>query len=313
MEDVKLGSVVDGKITNSSLAFGVFVDFGCVKDGRLELPANEWKNYRVGDEVKGMIVNKVDIKATNQFIQLIRLSEKGSQPEGQFSGWDVALRVVKWLGVDAPVKLRNKFFCTLTSLWASVVALNCGNLQFKECLELLGAPLPPPKDCVLIVEALLKESPAQSLAREALQWLGQTCPEDATRLWPELLQVKDDAVEIGDIDALLTFCEAQGLELPTLDMSIALSLSEEALARLAASRLPEARLLVIHALWERHFEPDEVPATLETLKVDENGVVATAAQSLLARLTEPGKSPEARVSDESDDDNDDADDSDDED
>merc|ERR1712241_390358 len=97
-----------------------------------------------------------------------------------------------------------------------------------------------------------------------------------------------------------TFCEAQGLDLPTLDMSIALSLSEEALARLSASQLPEARLLVIHALWERHFEPDEVPTVLETLKVDESEIVAVAAQSLIARVTEPGKSPGAKVGDESD-------------
>ena len=57
---MQVGSIVSGNVTNSSKEFGVYVNFGCEKDGRLSVPQSEWKKYRVNDRVERMVVHKVN-------------------------------------------------------------------------------------------------------------------------------------------------------------------------------------------------------------------------------------------------------------
>merc|ERR1712051_1005205 len=77
-------------------------------------------------------------------------------------------------------------------------------------------------------------------------------------------------------------------------MAKARSFSDEILNRFAASPLPEARLVVIQALWERHIEADELPPLLEKLRHDSSKVVSVITENLIARLTDPEKAEKMR-------------------
>ena len=52
-----------GKVGSIVSTFGVYVNFGCEKDGKLSVPQTDWKKYRVGDKVDRMVVNKVNVEA----------------------------------------------------------------------------------------------------------------------------------------------------------------------------------------------------------------------------------------------------------
>jgi len=63
LEQVQLGSVVPGTVTNSS-RLGVFVDFGAVKDGRLELPKRaNFRDFKAGDKIPECMVDWIDVSA----------------------------------------------------------------------------------------------------------------------------------------------------------------------------------------------------------------------------------------------------------
>ncbi|CAJ1388332.1 unnamed protein product [Effrenium voratum] len=70
-----MGSIVSGTVTNSSATFGVYVNFGCEKDGKLSVPLADWKKYRVGDRVERMVVNKVNVE--RKFVDLLVVGSKG--------------------------------------------------------------------------------------------------------------------------------------------------------------------------------------------------------------------------------------------
>eukprot|EP00438_Fugacium_kawagutii_P021211 Skav201608 [mRNA] locus=scaffold152:1000783:1006238:+ [translate_table: standard] len=75
VSDITVGSLVSGTVTNSSNTFGVYVDFGCEKDGKLSVPTTDWKKYRVGDRVERMVVNKVNVD--RKFVDLLVVGSKG--------------------------------------------------------------------------------------------------------------------------------------------------------------------------------------------------------------------------------------------
>jgi len=291
IDQLVVGSEVSGSVTNSSANCGVFVDFGCVKDGRLKLPTNDWKKYRVGDRVEHMIINKVE---KGKFIDLILMGSPGFGSgavgsEDGCSAKDMAGRTLKWLAT--PPEMREAHFGTLVKLWASVAALEREASAFAGSLALLGSP-PSAQGCASLVEALLKEEPQAGLAREALQWLGERCPEDAVRLWPRSLNLEEDKGAGGDADgyasgilALIAFCETRGLEPPEVPRIGLRELPAEALAKLEASSLAEARLLVVLALEERRCKlEDPACQALDRLCGDASEVVRAAARGLWVSL-----------------------------
>jgi len=60
--DMELGSEMAGSVTNSG-NFGVFVDVGAVKDGRLQVPRGAWRQFRKGTQLEGLVVDTVDAAA----------------------------------------------------------------------------------------------------------------------------------------------------------------------------------------------------------------------------------------------------------
>eukprot|EP00928_Gymnodinium_smaydae_P076098 TRINITY_DN5907_c0_g2_i1.p1 TRINITY_DN5907_c0_g2~~TRINITY_DN5907_c0_g2_i1.p1 ORF type:complete len:2178 (-),score=479.83 TRINITY_DN5907_c0_g2_i1:18-6551(-) len=288
VDQVKVGSKVDGVVTNSSSQFGVFFNFGCERDGKLNVPADEWSNYRVGDEVKGMVVNKVDITQKNSFIELIIVGDRTGKVESSFAGWNVASQTLKWL--SSPPEERSLHFAALAKLWAQVVALACNSLGFDGSLQLLGEPEPAPEDCTLLVEEMLREKPSRAFSRAALTWLGKISPDDAVRLWPTLLEPRhDEAAEVEDVQALLALCESNGLELPEIRPQVARRFSGDVLDTLSASKLSEGRLLLVLALEEQLCKSEALPSVLTSLQEDACEVVKVAARRLSVSLTEPDK------------------------
>lgn len=287
VEDLVIGMEVEGVVTNSSSVHGVYINFGCVKDGRLDVPAPDWNQFKVGMQITNMIVKKVDIKDTNQFITLSRLNEV---MEGRSPATDVARRAVKWL--SSPAELREVHFESLIDLWAKVVALELGADSFEPGLELLGPPLSL-AGSAQVVAKLLSCKPTISLARAALSWLSQRCPEEAVGLWQFLFE---EGVDLEDVRTLLTLCDTHALEFPTLPEIVVRGLSHEILERLAASNIPEARLLVIQALSDKSLRVEELPEMLQTLCEDSCVIVSIAARNLHTFLLEGGKD-EATVAD----------------
>ncbi|CAE8649316.1 unnamed protein product, partial [Polarella glacialis] len=126
----------------------------------------------------------------------------------------VARRALRWLA--SPAELRDVHLSTLTKLWAMVIALESTGEAFDSSLKLLGAPLPPVRDLVQLVEQVLGHAPQKPLARAALQWLVKQSPVEAVRLWPALLTPNkgSEKVELADVQQLLELCAAHGLEFP---------------------------------------------------------------------------------------------------
>eukprot|EP00930_Biecheleria_cincta_P057561 TRINITY_DN4347_c0_g1_i2.p1 TRINITY_DN4347_c0_g1~~TRINITY_DN4347_c0_g1_i2.p1 ORF type:complete len:658 (+),score=144.66 TRINITY_DN4347_c0_g1_i2:95-2068(+) len=78
LSELEVGEEVEGSVTNVN-NYGVFVDIGAVKDGRLLIPKEEWKKFRKGDRIEGMVIDHVDEDA-NQ-IGLGLTFELGDEPE----------------------------------------------------------------------------------------------------------------------------------------------------------------------------------------------------------------------------------------
>jgi hypothetical protein len=255
-----------------------------MKDFQLAVPHSDWKKYRVGDRLERMIVNSVHVE--RKFIDLILLgeSEASSSPEDvRRQAKEVASRAVRWLA--EPPEQREAHLSSLITLWATVVCMEPHELSFATALQLLGPPLAPEGRSTKLVEDLLKASPPKVLTREALTWLGAQRPKDAIRLWTALLTPTrtDEKVEAGDVKAVLQLCEAGGFEPPKVSGVVARGLSDDVLAVLAASKLPEARLDVVQALQERHSS-DKPPALLKDLCSDSCEVVRAAAQNCWVAL-----------------------------
>eukprot|EP00927_Polykrikos_kofoidii_P003910 TRINITY_DN11568_c0_g1_i1.p1 TRINITY_DN11568_c0_g1~~TRINITY_DN11568_c0_g1_i1.p1 ORF type:complete len:2249 (+),score=331.38 TRINITY_DN11568_c0_g1_i1:674-6748(+) len=290
-KDVKVGSVVNGTVTNSSAQHGVFINFGCEKDGKLNVPENHWNHYRVGHQIDQMVVNKIDITPTNIFIELLPVGDgEGTAASEALAVWDVACRTIAWLSSTS--EARELYFNTVSDLWASTVALDCNYSSWVESLNLLGSSALEPAQCTCLVETLMTRKPTKNVARQSLAWLGQICPEDAARLWTVLLtplsDSEDVAAEERDIEALLHLCEHSGATLPEISAIVARGLTQSVLGLLAASKLPEARLIVIQSYSEQHFKKEDAPpALLTTLKDDPCEVVAVAAKALITNLQDP--------------------------
>eukprot|EP00933_Yihiella_yeosuensis_P028006 TRINITY_DN2181_c1_g1_i3.p1 TRINITY_DN2181_c1_g1~~TRINITY_DN2181_c1_g1_i3.p1 ORF type:complete len:610 (+),score=172.42 TRINITY_DN2181_c1_g1_i3:114-1943(+) len=60
LEELEEGAEVEGTVTNVN-NYGVFVDIGCVKDGRLNIAKEQWKKFRRGDRIEGMVIEQVDV------------------------------------------------------------------------------------------------------------------------------------------------------------------------------------------------------------------------------------------------------------
>uniref|UniRef100_A0A7S2JGX6 S1 motif domain-containing protein n=1 Tax=Zooxanthella nutricula TaxID=1333877 RepID=A0A7S2JGX6_9DINO len=293
VESLQVGAEVSGAVTNSSSEHGVFVNFGCVRDGKLSVPKADWAKYRIGDRVERMVVNKVVRgKSSGQdMIELLLVSHQPGGTGGQSDAQgplDIALRAVQWLA--SPVVLRRARWATLAKLWASAVAVESSGAGFEESLGVLGDLTSkegsvPPCDMVYLVEKLLAQSPNRDLLRAALSWLAGACPADAVRLWPALLAPsQDEPPEVRDLVKVLALCEANGFKFPTLSGAVARGLPEAALDTLAGCGLPEARLLAVQSLQEKQFNMGSPSELLKTLCSDDSSVVRVAAQLLWSAL-----------------------------
>jgi len=306
--DVVVGSQVSGVVTNSSKQYGVFLDFGCVKDGKLSVPEGDCKNYRVGDEVSNCIVNKVEVsgKTGSYFIELLLAPGGGGAKAGSagVSGRAVARRAVRWLA--KPPELRKERWATLTKLLSDVLILEDGSF-FEDDLALLGEPVPQPTELVELIERVLAGSSPRSLERVALRWLGQRCTREAVRLWPALLtqtagNKDEEAAEMmDDVEALLTLCKEHDLHLPQLKDLVAQGLPEEVVRMLASSELVEARLTAVQALQQRQHTHGQPPALLQELKADSCHIVRASAAMLWKALGGPEEKAENEEDDEDED------------
>jgi len=61
IEDLLVGSIVDGVVSNKG-PFGIFVNIGCDKDARLEVPKRVSPKFRRGDDVYGMKISHIDLE-----------------------------------------------------------------------------------------------------------------------------------------------------------------------------------------------------------------------------------------------------------
>jgi len=321
VQDVKVGSKVSGVVTNSSFSFGVFVNFGCVKDGKIAVPVGDWNKYRVGDRVENLVVNRVSKSQTtgNDFIELLIAGTSApSSGQAAYGGpLEVARRAVRWLAL--PVELRSARWGTLARLWASIVALDLSSNEFKDHLSLFGSGEVTPAQAVRLVEELLVCNPPNCIARKALQWLAGLAPSDAVRLWPELLkpsaisnaELERLEADLGqgsgvkeDIEMLVKMCIDGGHKLPPIRAYVAKGLSDEVLEFLLRSPLDEARLLAVQALQERAYkqQANEPPAQLKALKADSCAVVSLAAKLLWEELGGEPDQPETEQEGEEDED-----------
>jgi len=239
VESLRVGAVVGGTVTNSSNQHGVFVDFGCVRDGRLSVPQADWVRYHIGDRIERMVVNKVERSRNSgsAFVELLlmpsELGDAGGRLQAQGS-CDVARRAVVWLA--SPVASRGVRWATVSRLWAAAVALQPTGAAFEESLGLLGdlaseEGMVPPCELVGLVEDLLAQNPPRDLVRSALSYLAGTCPADAVRLWPALFKPgKEESLDQRDLDKLLAMCDAQGHKLPTFSAATARGLPDAAVS-----------------------------------------------------------------------------------
>jgi len=78
LEELEVGSACNGVVTNRG-SFGVFLDIGAVKDGKLRLQRDDWKKFMKGDEVEDMIIESVDVESEQILLGLTY--ELGDEPE----------------------------------------------------------------------------------------------------------------------------------------------------------------------------------------------------------------------------------------
>ncbi|CAE7497615.1 unnamed protein product [Symbiodinium natans] len=273
ISSVTVGSIVSGNVTNSSKEFGVYVNFGCEKDGRLSVPQADWKKYRVGDRVERMVVHKV--KVERKFVDLLVVGSKG-QSIGLAASKQVAERALKWIA-SSP-ELRSTFCTTIQKLWAKIVTADSAD-KWEASLQLL-VEAPTAKQSVDLVNRVIEQKPTTDLMRVALNWLSRISAADAVRLWPKLLHNDGQTwVNTDDVTALLKLCETNGLELPKFSQVICKAMREPATEALSKSQLPEARLAAIHILREQHNQKSGAPpAGINALCYDPVHVVRAAAR-----------------------------------
>jgi len=60
LSDLEVGAEVNGTVTNVGGQFGIFLDIGATKDGKLRIQQKDMRKFRVGDQVQGMIIEHVD-------------------------------------------------------------------------------------------------------------------------------------------------------------------------------------------------------------------------------------------------------------
>lgn len=57
--DLEVGTEVDGVVTNTG-QFGVFLDIGAVKDGKLQVQRRDGRRFRRGERVVGLVIEHID-------------------------------------------------------------------------------------------------------------------------------------------------------------------------------------------------------------------------------------------------------------
>jgi len=84
LEQLKVGSTVEGVVTNATVKFGVFLDIGYKKDGKISnITEADVSLFRVGDRITNVIVNAVNVEKA--FVELILTSDiktKSAGPSG---------------------------------------------------------------------------------------------------------------------------------------------------------------------------------------------------------------------------------------
>lgn len=82
----EIGQSVDGIVTYVALKTGAFINIGAVTDGVLKLSSKILKDFRVGDEVYGMLVEYVDLQTERIYLSLeepeLEAAEKWEHPDG---------------------------------------------------------------------------------------------------------------------------------------------------------------------------------------------------------------------------------------
>lgn len=276
VSEITVGSIVSGTVTNSSNTFGVYVNFGCEKDGKLSVPTSDWKKFRVGDKVDRMVVNKVNVD--RKFVDLLVVGSKG-QSIGLEASKQVAQRALRWISLSP--ELRSTFMVTLQKMLAKLIVAGTSE-EFEPSLNLLGQALDA-KESMRLVQLILEEKPTTALIKVTLTWLSRSSPDEAVRLWPKLISSRGKEVQSSDFQTLLSLCEQHNLELPKFAQAVSKAMPSEALASLCASKLPEARLAAIHVLREQH-KSGAPPEALKALCNDPVSVVKAAARDHWAAL-----------------------------
>lgn len=89
LDQLHVGQVLDGVVSNVNRAVGVFVDIGYARDGLLLVPKKLRKEFRKGDEVQGVIVKEVDHEAGRLTLEMdspelvVDGQEATAQPKGR--------------------------------------------------------------------------------------------------------------------------------------------------------------------------------------------------------------------------------------
>jgi len=73
---------VSGTVTNVG-QFGVFVDIGAVKDGKLRLARQYWRTYKVGDCIDSLLVEEVDPVAQSLWLRPTDMGEEDELEEAE--------------------------------------------------------------------------------------------------------------------------------------------------------------------------------------------------------------------------------------
>lgn len=80
IEDLEVGTEIAGVVTNTG-QFGVFVDIGAERDGKLRLARRFWRNFKAGDEVDGLVVEEVDPDSRQIWLSFMNGDEEEAAPE----------------------------------------------------------------------------------------------------------------------------------------------------------------------------------------------------------------------------------------